>query len=422
MTFIPPEFKLFKMNTLNLDKKYSSLLGRYQIDGSQGGEGFSGVHQTTLDVLIARTNQVIRCKTDRETQRDVFNQLANELRQIPKEDEERIRQGTLFLLGALIHRYFRLIKEYDDFNAWTFWNTCSVTDCKLFQAIRIALQLQELDQVKKNFRTEDLKTLDVITIVRALEVFRDNMLLEDESKTPRYMKYPHFSKDEHFAQYLQDIIDMHTKRGRPFLLRFQAIVFIQSLAREIEREQQQIGKDLEKWCKGVGKEYKDFDVFKALERSVINASIIKSVESETSRNTIFNLFYTPLIQDGFETTDHTNLLAKMKECYDQTSSYILFGGYVLVLQQSKFLDPELLFALQQALGLERSLDELTKEDKGNGIHFLRQFLEIEPRTVLDYKFFGGRERMNTVIARAEKELATAVSQNVDSPVLIKGVA
>lgn len=411
MTFTPPPFTTFRVNTLNLDTAYSTLLGRYKVIEAQSSDS---TQQTSLEVLIARTNEVIKCKTDRESQREVFNLLVNELRQISKEDKESTKQGTLFLLGALIHRYFRLIKEYDDYNgyaSWTYFGTCDVTNCKLFLAIRRALQFKEIEYIpKKKFREDDLKILDVVTIVRSLEVFRDNILLEDKEKIPRYMKYPHFAQDANFQKYLQDIIDQQTKRGGAILHRFKAISFVHSLAKQIENERQQLEKDLEKWCKAVAKEYKDFNVFKALNDEAIDASLNKYVESEISKNIIFSLYYTPLIQAKLESLDHSSLLVKMKVGYDHLCSHMLFGGYALLLQQSKVLGENLLFVIQKALGLERSLDELTNEDMLNGVKFFKQFLENEPGVVLDCEFFGGRDKMDTLIARTEKELTKVVSK------------
>ncbi|HHS8259680.1 TPA: hypothetical protein ACTUT5_001378 [Legionella anisa] len=406
MTFIPPAFVKFRVNTLNLEAKYSTLLGRYTVVDSKVSDGSSVVQQSSLEVLIARTNEVIKCKSGRDTQIEVFNLLINELRQIPKEDKEKTKQGTLFLLGALIHRYFRLIIEYDNPKGYISWNFfgCDVTTVKLFQAIRRALQFKEIEEVKKRYREDDLKILDVVTIVNALEVFRDNMLLEDKDKVPRFMKYPHFAKDEHFKQYLQDIIDQQRVRGAAVLNRFKAIDFVKSLSTQIENERQQLEKDIEKWCKGVAKDYKNFNAFKILDVEAINASLIKHVESETSRNVIFGLFYTPSIQEDLESIDHNSFSTKMKECSDSTCSYMLFGGYVLLLQQQKRLDTDLLFTIQQALGLERSLGELSKEDMLDGVKFLKRFLETKQDAALDCEFFEGAEKMHTAVARAEKEL------------------
>lgn len=411
MPFIPPTFAIFRVHTLNLDTNYSTLLGRYKIINDSPA---AAAPQTTLDVLIARTHQVIICKTKRETQREVFNQLVNELRQIPKENEEQIKQGTLFLLGALVHRYFRIIKEYDDKNqyaGYTIWTKCHATDCKLFQAIRKALGFKELKERVKKFKTDDLKILDVMTIVKALEVFRDNMLLADEQGVPRYMKYPHFANDVHFKQYLQDIIDTQTERGSNILNQFQAIAFLQSLANKIALLQQNIEQDIKTWHKAVMKDYVNFSDFKVLDENTINATLTQHVASETSRNAIFDLFYTPFIQDNLDTmNDHPGFLAKMKEGYGHKCSYVLFGGYVLLLSQSfAFLDQNLQFSLQKALGLEMSLDDLTEQDKLNGVKFLQQFIEVEPDMVLDYEFFATKEKMNTIIARVEKRLTQHVA-------------
>lgn len=407
MTFTPLVFSKFKITTLNLEAKYSILLKRYKIVDEEPGATEALVRQSSLDVLIARTNQVIKCNTGRETQREIFNQLVNELRQIPKEEEDKIKQATSFLLGALIHRYFRLLKEYKDYNAyayWTYWGKCNVTDCRLFKSIRTALKFKDLDVVKRRYEEDDLRTLDVVTLVRSLEVFRDNMYLEDEKKVPRYMNYAHFAEDEHFKTYLQDIIDIHSKRGAAVLKRFKAIEFIQSLAKQIEKWQLVLLKDIEKWCKAVAKEHKKFAAFRELSIDSINDSIIKHVESESARNALFNLFYTPLIQDELETLDHSTLFAKMKECFDYKCGFMLFGGYVLLLSQTKVLDDNLLFSIQEALGLKKSLNELTKKDLLNGVKFLKQFVEIEPNLILNFDFFYGKAGFDSELANAEKEL------------------
>jgi hypothetical protein len=416
MTFTPPAFEKLRVNTLNLEIRYSNFLKRYRVVDEQVIEKASVVQQSSLDVLIARTNEVITCKTNRTTQRDIFNLLVNELRQIPKEDGEKIKQGTLFLLGALIHRYFRLLNEYDTYNGyayWTIWGTCNITDCKLFLAIRKALQFRELDGAKKKFKERDLETLDVVTIITALEVFRDNMFLEDERNIPRYMKYPHFAKDDNFKQYLQDIITFHKKRGAAVLKRFKAIAFLQSLADEIEKERQQVEKDIQKWCKGVAKDYKDFAAFKALGDTVINESIIKYVESETSRNVIFDLFYTPLINGNLDSTDHSTLFTKMKEAYQHKCSYMLFGGYALLLQKSRSLDSNLLFFFQQALNIDGTLKELTNEDMRNGVRFLREFIDMVPDAALNCEFFEGKRELDALIERSEKELTELVAVTKD---------
>lgn len=420
MTFIPPSYARLRINTLNLDKHYSTSLGRYTVIDGKQNDLSQGVQQSSLDVLIARTNSVIECKTHRESQRQVFNQLVNELRQIPKEDEQRVKQGSLFLLGALIHRYFRLIKEYKEFNSYTkmhIWGNSNPIKCHLFLAIRRALQfsdLKELNRMRKKYQEDDLNILDVKTIINALEVFRDNMFMMVEEKTPRYMKYPHFAQDKHFREYLNEIITEQKERGAAVLHRFKAISFLQSLARQIDKEQVQIKNDLLKWCKGIEKDFKDFNEFKTLKEDVINASITHYVESESSRNTLFSLFYSHFIQDGLDSMNPKSFFEQMIECYDNTCSYVLFGGYSLILQQSELFDSKLLFSLQQALDLGRSVKELTCEDSLNGVKFLNKFIANTSSVELDTDFFSGMERMRTTLMGRERELTEELDQLVMS--------
>lgn len=100
MTFTPPEFKILSVNTRNLEAVFSTLLGRYKIITDPPVSevvSSSEIIRNTLETLLARTHKVVICKTDRETARDVFKQLSNELREVLKENnEEKISKPFCF--------------------------------------------------------------------------------------------------------------------------------------------------------------------------------------------------------------------------------------------------------------------------------------------------------------------------------------
>lgn len=171
MPFTPPVFDLFRVNTVNLDVMLSRQFGRYIIVAEEKPSEASSsqaiaVPQSSLEVLLARTHhKVVVGTTDRTTQQAVFKQLSNELREILKENNEsKNKKATMFLLGALLHRYFRLIKEYDNYNY--LFTIYDVRNCDLFKAIRAALHLPA--EMPDGFKANDLAVLDVVTIVDSL--------------------------------------------------------------------------------------------------------------------------------------------------------------------------------------------------------------------------------------------------------------
>lgn len=414
MAFTPPGFSTLRVNTLNLDTKFSTLLGRYKIIETPAVDASpTSKKPNNLEVLIARTQQVIVCKTDRLTAREVFNQLVNELREVLKaENEEQNNRGAMFLLGALLHRYFRLIKEYDGFNSYTFFTTSDVRNCKLFIAIRAALQLPK--EMPDDYRKKDLGILDVTTVVTALEAFRDNMQLKDDHNIDRFKKYAHFARDVNFELYLQNIIDEHKRIGLPVLKQFQAIHFIQSLVAKIDVEAQQINEALVTWNKLLVREHPDFSL---LSIEAVEAHITAKITSEPLREKIIDFLYTPYIRSNFATMNHTTFLAAIKKCHTDIASYTVCGGYSLILLSGGI--ERLKFSIYQALGIEARPEELTDKYSLFGIKFLKQFVDNNPDIVLDYEFFGGKERMNTQISQKEEALTARTQEpSIDSGIVV----
>lgn len=402
MTFTPPTFSKFRVSTLNLDASLSTKIGRYKIVEIPMINHFSSVKQDSLDVLIARTNAVLECNTDRQPARDVFIKLVNELRQIPKDMEDKRREGAMFLLGALIHRYFRIINEYDNYNRIPFW-TFDPMNCNLFKSIRTALKLDILPRV------HDLATLDVTTIVTSLEVFRDNMLLVLDQKKPRYMTYPHFAQDDNFKKYLQDIIDEHTKKGAGVLQQFKAIRFLQSLTHQIDNELAQVEKDLIVLVAYLKKIHPDF---KALDINALESIINTTIQSDASKEIILDMLYTGIIQDNLSTMDHDDFLNHMKICHSDKASYTLFGGYVLLLQ-SKNIDEHLMYCFKKVLGNDDISNMISTRDMYIGIKFLMEYLRGHVENKLDYEFFGGKSKMETLLINCEEQLDIKVKTSKD---------
>lgn len=390
--FKPPVFSILRAVTFNLDIKMSDLWKRYKIIDEKESNESSSKKQSSLELLIARTNKVIQCDTDRISARDVFAKLVDDLRQIPSENINEIKQGTMFLLGALIHRYFRMIKSHEEksFSLWK-WNPTSST---LFQSIREALQFNV--NLKTDFEKDDLKKLDVITIVSCLEVFRDNMLLDD-----RYKKFPHFANDSNFKKYLQNIIDQYSIIGAPNLNQFYAIQFLQSLTTELDIELKIVEEALDKWAK---KLEEDFFNCSDLDIKQIEDHIEKNITSIREKNVILDLLYTDNIKKDLKKMENLKaLIAAFKKCHSFIATFTLFGGYVLVLR-SKDTDKNLRAFLNEALGVKDNPDIITVKDMLNGVRFLQEFVTNNTNIKLECKFFSDKETTYQVITKTELNL------------------
>lgn len=408
MAFTPPSYPVLRVNTLNLDSRLSTLLGRYKIVDNQTAiatpSSINSVPlQTSLEILLARTNQVIECDTDRQTARDVFKQLANELRDVLKEgDETKNQRATLFLLGALLHRYFRIINEYKaSLTSW--FVTPNPLNSDLFKAIRSALQLPG-DAVFEDYQARDLKILDVTTIVTALEAFRDNMYLKDQEGIERYKKYPHLKADSNFETHLKEIIDQHNAKGKTTVNQFKAVRFIQSLRKQVDIEQQQVENALNRWYKDFAKAYPDFDDL-ALE--TIEDHISKYFKEEPVKENILDLVNTPLIKNNLKKMSHANFLVQLKLCHAKICSFILVGGYSILLQ-SEQVKKDLRFKIHEALDIVEDPSVLSSEEMHNGIRLFNLFREKNPQIELDYDFFGDKEKMETFISQTELNLTSKI--------------
>ena len=416
MAFSPPGFPIIMVNTLNLDWKLSTLLGRYNKLMSKASPSTAALSphlaaQSPLEILLARTNYVIDCKTtNRTTARDVFKQLSIELREVLNEkDEAKNKQATFFLLGALLHRYFRIIKEYD--RSYSRWIVApNPKKCSLFKAIRSALKLS--DEMPEHYKSKDLELLDVTTIVTALEVFRDNMLMVPEGEQyPKYMKYAHFKADKNFEFYLNEIIEEHSVRGESVLRQFKAVNFIQSLSQKVESEQKKVEEIIINWTKELQRDQPDF--------SKLNAKTIKShlkahVPKGLLRELVADLLYTGVITSKFLTLDHRSFLYEMKKANLDTASHTVFGGYALLLQ-SKDINDDMKFCIREVLGIADGRQVLSSKDLLNGIKFLEIFMANNPDVELNYDYFCGKLAMNTQIAQNKLVLNKLIKEQSTLP-------
>lgn len=412
MTFTPPSIEELVEKTNNLYKQFSQQLMLYSIDKpGDTGQSSSSRKQTTLQWWFARVQEVIDCKTKRETAHDVFNKLVNELKNVNADDLVQSRKATSFLIGALLHRYFRIIQEYNDYNnVVRFWYWY-VGSCRLFMAIRSALKFPEVTTKEAaSFTTEEFKSKDLgvrenltgmddASIVIHLETFRDNMLLKDELGEPRYKKYEHLKNDVNFEKHLKDIIDFYKPRAAAVLKQLKAILFIESLTVDVVTRTGEQMSILRDWHTLLSKQHPDFST---LNVETIAAHVRTNVKDEAAKEKILDLLYTPRIEGCLKHSqfNYETFLSVMNKAFTDSAVYTIVGGYSLLLR-SEGID-KLKFNLYEVLGIEKTPEVLTKKSMSIYIDFLDQYIKANPTLKLNYDFFEGKETMSVVLNRTIK--------------------
>lgn len=389
MGYTPPKYNVLRVNTLNMEALLSNSLKRYQISPSVI------IKQTSLEILIARANDVIHSQTDRVSARDVIENLVNELRPCTKQNDDKNKQATLFLLGALVHRYLRLIKEYDHYHIASFW-VSDPRGSQLFNSIRKALRLEDHSS---QYRITDLKILDATTIVSCLEVFRSNMLAVNEQQIPRYKRYKHLAQDVNFESHLNELIEEHTKIAAPVLKLFKAIQFLQSVVKQLDEELAQVELDLNGLVGALKKQ--------GIEWASIDCELIENLIgqlsfSESSSSQLIHLLYTPFIQVNLNTMNDEAFVQQMKSCHADIATYRLFGAYVLLI---KHIEPnkDLNFCFQKVLGIE-NIGLLTVSEMLTGIKFFSEYISCCDESSLNGSFFGHQVTLESLVLHVEKEL------------------
>lgn len=434
MYFLHSYDATIKIINEELNKSYSNLLGRFSVHNNLGDDS-SASQEPSLKILLARVNQdVIQCTTDRENECEALRRLTNKLRVFTENSSDaEMKHATLFLLGGLIHRFYRIETEYKNYNESslnlfsyfskkTLWD---VNSCRLYVAIKKALQL-------------DKRPLDEVTIVTSLEVFQQNMLqmvlpeegdkLEMLIKVKRYMTYPHLSKDVNFERNLQIMIDEHSQKGAYELQQFRALCFIETLAQQLEESRKQLEKEINEWSQCLRKVHKEFkQIDEELIMTHLNSYIKAKIDNIPNKANLKDKKEDPVIASKilfWESIKEQIKALLFNVDLDKLESYpelwvkifqdnvtknlcILCGGYSLLVHNGDKVDERLLEQVKTALGL---VGELTAEEERDCIQSLLLYVNKEPIPILNCDFFKGRANMVTAVTQLSSALDLAKKQ------------
>ncbi len=412
MTFTPPSIDKLVENTGNLYKQCSELFNLYPITKSEEEEQATSEKQTNLKWWFARIQVVIDSNTGRTTAHDVFKKLVNKLENVNAEDRVQSRKAISFLIGALLHRYFRILQECDDYNAYLrfAWWYKYPGGSKLFKDIRVALKFPKVADTEvaslttEEFKCKDIRNKDNLTgmdeasIVIHLETFRKNMLLEEKGE-PEYKKYEHLRQDPNFKKHLDEIIAFYKVCAAPVLKQLRAVFFIESLTIDVIAKGNTQMNILGEWHKILAKEYPNFAT---LNLETIEAHVRTHVTDEVGKEKLLDLLSTKRIKQAFEHFNHESFFSTMKKAITDSAVYTIVGGYCLLLR-SEGLD-KIRFNLYKALGIARTPEELTAKNMSTYLGFLDNYISSNPKSELNYDFFDGKEKMGLALDQTIEKL------------------
>ncbi|MFT4058719.1 MAG: hypothetical protein QM652_04130 [Legionella sp.] len=416
---------------------YSIKLGRYTIKDPNKDISSQSKKKTSLEVLIGRVNKFIitDCDTVHVTARDVFSNITNQLRRqyldvkCTPEDEAT---ASLYLLGALIHRYLR-IKESCNYSLSLFRWFSKPKNSDLYLGVCAALEVTK-------------RALDDYTIYTGLSAFRMLMYADveyeetiDATKTvvkkPKYKTFVHFNNDPNFQTHLDDLINSYKIRGAEVIFQFNAIYFIDSLAKQLEKDRIIFEEELKQWRKYLESQSKEFYQLNYLTiKKHINEYIQEKLdcihrigdpkENEKAQQQAYTYIVTKdkllfLVGHIYETPEIWKKISNFPDFFDAlkkanitNNRLILCGGYSLLLKSKEWLNDksinsDVLHQIEESISLEESL---TEEEHCDCTKKLRVYVESELPPVLNCDFFDGRGKMLTILTNVTSKLSQAMKE------------
>lgn len=388
----PPNYHNFYKELKQLEPNFSDEIKRY-------------ISKPVQQLLAAVNEEIVNKKdTDRETQVEVFRKLYDGL--IPlvsDEDKTNEYQSSVqqIMLGALIHRYLRLYREYEQrVDAYVFRWFTSPQQCRLLRAIESVLVLNE-DNV-----------LDSLTKYSCLKAFQAYM-----RENNRYKEYKHFAKNNTtFLDDLAELITQEKKSAGTKLDQMQAILFISAQASYVNR----IFIDILEVIAQL--KIPDIDEETEIVYESFVQDLLKPIKDDKTQKRIEQLFDASYIFENLlDLLRKGELKKKLKSVLEGKSGYSLFTVCYIVFSREteasivkQYLEKILELSPKpdieaQLFGLETYQAWIWNEDNHKELK------------CLDYNYWGGFELYDRVIREKKLELSQAVKPEQEAQQLEEGL-
>lgn len=391
MPYIPPEYIDLFQETQQLEGTFSAIAKRYK--------------PSSLPELLDLINEKMLKKpvSDRLSQVEVFRKMYIELSPLSgQSNEDNKESARRILLGALLHRYFRLEAEYKrlDSKISYFLFSSSIKACRLHSVIKDILGL-----TKEN-------SLDPLTVVTCCQAFHEHMIFEDN-----YKKHGHFKHDANFFPYLSNIIEEHSKGAAQLSKQVEGIDFLKSVAVSVDQMRQKIVSALQLLFKRLESNDSLYDEFN-LDR-VKNISL-EAIKDEEVRQRVSQLISAACnyIAEHPESEDYESFKMVAEACLNARSQYALFGAFVVILARPikmEQLEASLKLALKH--GSENNINT-DYETRLQGIRILRSWLLTSEgiHMQLNCKTWGSYEVFKDQVIAQEANLMKTMEQEEEKSI------
>lgn len=264
MSFEIEALDIFKAKVLSLYEEFTKQLGRYpigqtdssQVDQQSASSSYLGAffpappptspHLKQFETLLKQIDTVSKSKSSRNDEKAAFRKLHEEYSQLNLSVPEALKKPVMVMLGLLLYRYFRIVIYYTD-SVGIF---STPLKCGLLKSIRAALGFTFIGENQGNYRTQEGKILDAVTVVEALTALRDKMTTTVKGDLCLYQTYPHLSSNDGFLSNIDILIAEYTKKDEEKdnnLKQYAAIRFIVSLVQRVDEVHKIVEKEIDAW-------------------------------------------------------------------------------------------------------------------------------------------------------------------------------
>lgn len=309
--------------------------------------------------------------------------LAKNEKQYSESDRAIIDKTHKIMLGALIHRYLRIIDEYKpikktaglfggvgDYLTKKVYNP-TPTNSDIFKSLASILNITAQNQ------------LDPMTIQSACESFASFMQYKD-----RYTNYVHYQNDVNFISHLEAMIHKAAKAAEPELAQINKIKFLISLTKNIQEKTQ----DIEILLASLEKKLTEKDLPLNFEVILKHAKPLFINEEIGIR---FNLLMDrPYVAEHIHRWNVVTFIEETREALYTNSRYALFGGFFMVFHQAKEFQQQLLVkSIANVLKFDKAGNEFETNSLLLSLKFLNNWfmkINIDDSTV-DWTLFDGKD-------------------------------
>jgi hypothetical protein len=284
-----------------------------------------------------------RCEEARRTEKNpiVLNEII----------EAQFAEASDILLGAILYRYLRLVKEYEGAGS-CYGLVTDASNCALKNAIDdlLKINIAGASSFSATASSVPMNTLDSLTIFTCCNAFQNYLNENNANQKKNYTEYSYIENDSLFFTNLSSIIEAERPKSKPMRDLLQFAIFIQSIPPLLTTYEQDLNDLLKPLISALGT--------KLLEVEEIDSEgVLEALKTITTDSPVAHFFEqyllaSDLVIDEEHFTRFENDIKERMEIYCQ---YALLGAYVMSLKRCP--DLALSMALHDAIAVYKPIGD-----------------------------------------------------------------